>query len=42
MKAKSDNPNAVWYIGAVKVADSLEEFIYKLYYAGPAYYADNW
>lgn len=42
MKTKSDNPNAVWYMGAVKVADYLEEFIHKLYYDGPAYYAENW
>ena len=42
MKTKSDNPNAVWYMGAIKIENSLEEFIHNLYYKGPAYYADNW
>lgn len=43
MKALSDNPNAVWDTGEyepLKIADSLEEFIYKLYYEDAQYYGD--
>lgn len=42
MKALSDNPNAVWYMGQEKIEESLDEFIHNLYYKNPAYYADNW
>lgn len=42
MKPKSDNPNAVWYMGMEKIEDSLEQFIHNLYYKNPAYYADPW
>jgi hypothetical protein len=42
MKALSDNPNAIWYMGMEKIEDSLEQFIHNLYYISPAYYADNW
>lgn len=41
MKALSDNPNAVWDMDdnlPLKIADSLEEFIHKLYYEDPGYY----
>lgn len=49
MKALSDNPNAVWDLvdwedygrPPLKIADSLEEFIYKLYYKDPGYYDDE-
>lgn len=43
MKALSDNPNAVWDVDdydPIKIADSLEEFIYKLYYEDPGYYGN--
>ena len=42
MKLNSDNPNAVWFMGHEKIEDSFEEFIRKLYYEGPSYYAKNW
>jgi hypothetical protein len=42
MKTQSDNPNAVWYMGEEKIEDSLEKFIWKLYYEGPSYYTKNW
>ena len=42
MKLHSDNPNTVWYMGAEKVEDSFERFIYKLYHEGPTYYTANW
>jgi hypothetical protein len=42
MKALSDNPNAVWYMGAIKIEDSLEAFVHNLYYRDPAYYANTW
>lgn len=38
MKPNSDNPNAVWVFGNIKIADSFEEFIQKTYYEDPAYY----
>ena len=42
MKLSSDNPNAVWHQGRrnFKVEDSLERFIYRLYYEDPGYYDD--
>lgn len=42
MKLKSDNPNAVWYMGVEKIEDSFERFIWRLYHEGPAYYTKNW
>jgi hypothetical protein len=42
VKPLSDNPNAVWYMGAEKIEDSLERFIYNLYFDDPAYYMRNW
>ncbi|CAO4835805.1 MAG: hypothetical protein CNLJKLNK_00528 [Holosporales bacterium] len=42
MKPKSDNPNAVWYLGYEKIEDSFETFIYNLYYDDPAYYTRRW
>ena len=42
MKLHSDNPNAVWFMGAEKIEDSFEQFIYKLYYEGPNYYHKYW
>ncbi|MDR1561074.1 MAG: hypothetical protein LBS23_01830 [Holosporaceae bacterium] len=42
MKALSDNPNAIWYMGKEKIEESLDEFIHNLYYKNPSYYADNW
>ncbi|MBM3469090.1 MAG: SMI1/KNR4 family protein [Alphaproteobacteria bacterium] len=38
MKLKSDNPNAVWCRGDIKIEDSFERFIWRLYYEDPAYY----
>ena len=42
MKLNSDNPNAVWHQGRrnFKVEDSLERFVYRLYYEDPGYYDD--
>lgn len=42
MKPKSDNPNAVWYLGYEKIENSFEAFIYNLYYDDPAYYTRRW
>lgn len=42
MKPKSDNPNAVWYLGMDKIEDSFERFIYNLYHDSPDYYSRNW
>lgn len=42
MKTKSENPNAVWYMGHEKIEDSFEEFIKNLYFKGPDYYSKNW
>ncbi|MGI4851121.1 MAG: SMI1/KNR4 family protein [Janthinobacterium lividum] len=42
MKLHSDNPNAVWFMGAEKIEDSFERFIWRLYYENPKYYAKNW
>ncbi len=38
LKTQSDNPNAVWYMGRLKIEDSFETFIRNLYYEDPAYY----
>lgn len=41
MKTHSDNPNAVWGdFGDTKIEDSLERFIWRLYYENPSYYDD--
>ncbi|MBP9878448.1 MAG: SMI1/KNR4 family protein [Alphaproteobacteria bacterium] len=42
MKTQSDNPNAVWYMGYKKIEDSLEQFIWNLYYKDPDYYSEDW
>ena len=42
MKLHSNNPNAVWYMGAEKIEDSFERFIWRLYYEDPSYYTKNW
>ena len=42
MKPKSDNPNAVWYMGMEKIEDSFERFIWRLYHEDPAYYSADW
>jgi hypothetical protein len=39
MKANSDNPNAVYTDTGIKIEDSLERFIWRLYYESPRYYA---
>ena len=38
MKLNSDNPNAVWALGNIKIEDSFEKFIWRLYYEDPTYY----
>ena len=40
MKLNSDNPNAVWSDCGVKIEDSFERFIWRLYYEDPGYYGD--
>lgn len=41
MKPKSDNPNAVWLDDSiVKIEDSFERFIWRLYHEDPGYYGD--
>lgn len=42
LKARSENPNAVWYMGQKKIEDSFETFIRNLYYDDPAYYERGW
>ncbi len=42
LKPKSENPNAVWYMGQEKIEESLEQFIYKLYHVSTDYYAESW
>jgi hypothetical protein len=42
MKALSDSPNAIWYMGKEKIEESLDAFIHNLFYKNPSYYADNW
>lgn len=41
MKTMSDNPNAVWSDTGIKIEDSLEQFIWNLYYIAPNYYLDK-
>lgn len=40
MKLNSDNPNAVWSDCGVKIEDSFERFIWRLYYEDPGYYGE--
>jgi hypothetical protein len=42
MKPCSDNPNAIWALGikTIKIEDSFEKFIWRLYYESPSYYGD--
>ena len=42
MKLNSDNPNAVWTDGysPIKIEDSFEKFIWRLYYESPWFYDD--
>jgi antitoxin YxxD len=40
MKLNSDNPNAVWTISGIKIEDSFERFIWRLYYESPSFYDD--
>ena len=37
MKPFSDNPNAVWDYD-LKIEDSFEKFIWRLYYESPSFY----
>jgi len=37
MKLNSDNPNAVWDYD-LKITDSFEEFVWRLYYESPDFY----
>lgn len=39
MKLNSDNPNAVWCYD-IKITNSFEEFIWRLYYKKPDFYDD--
>ena len=39
MKLNSDNPNAVWRYN-IKIEDSFEKFIWRLYYESPWFYDD--
>ncbi len=39
MKITSDNPNAVWWYD-LKIEDSFEKFIWRLYYESPGFYGD--
>jgi hypothetical protein len=38
MKPHSDNPNAIWTISNIKIEDSFEKFIWRLYYESPEFY----
>lgn len=40
MKLNSDNPNAVWALGNIKIEENFEKFIWRLYYESPSYYGD--
>ena len=40
MRPHSENPNAVWSDCGVKIEDSFERFIWRLYHEDPAYYGD--
>jgi hypothetical protein len=41
VRALSQNPNAVWYLGR-RIEDSFETFVRNLYYDDPNYYAWKW
>jgi hypothetical protein len=40
MKLNSDNPNAVWSVSGIKIEDSFEKFIWRLYYESTWFYDD--
>jgi antitoxin YxxD len=40
MKINSDNPNAVWTISSIKIEDSFERFIWRLYHEKSDFYDD--
>lgn len=40
MKLNSENPNAVWCDRDLKIEDSFEKFIWRLYYESPGFYGD--
>ena len=40
MRPHSENPNAVWTSSGIKIEDSFEKFIWRLYYEDPSYYDD--
>ena len=40
MKLYSNNPNAIWTFGNIKIEDSFERFIWRLYYESPWFYDD--
>lgn len=40
MRPRSDSPNAVWSHTGVKIEDSFEKFIWRLYYESPTFYDD--
>ena len=40
MRPYSDKPNAVWTPSRIKIEDSFEQFIWRLYYESPWFYDD--
>lgn len=38
LKTESENPNAVWALGGVKIEDSFEKFVWRLYFENPSFY----
>lgn len=38
LKPNSDHPNAVWTFGDIKIEDSFERFIWRLYHESPWFY----
>jgi len=43
MKPESLHPNAVYTVYTnIKIEDSFEQFIWRLYHEDPAYYSENW
>lgn len=40
MKLNSENPNAIWSVSGIKIEDSFEKFIWRLYYESPWFYDD--
>jgi antitoxin YxxD len=40
MKVTSENPNAVWAFGDLKIEDSFERFIWRLYHERSDFYSD--